>query len=169
MELQMWPEAISDATLALSKNPSNTELYFCRGYAKMMSNDLNGADIDFSICLQLDPNHLMALKNKSIASVNLKKYDEAIFDLTNLIKKDGKNPSLFLQRGNCFLASQNFEKALSDYNQAIQIKKDFGEAYFNRANIYSNIQNSKQACKDIKYAAEIGYEPANAYITFLCK
>lgn len=169
MELQMWPEAISDATLALSKTPSNTELYFCRGYAKLMSNDLNGADIDFSICLQLDPNHMMALKNKSIATVNLKKYDEAILDLTNLIKKDSKNPNLFLQRGNCFLATQNFELALSDYNHAIQIKKDFGEAYFNRANIYSKIQNLKQACKDIKYAAEIGFEPANAYISFLCK
>lgn len=169
MDLEMWPEAIADASLALAKKPASSDLYFCRGYAKLMMQDLNGADFDFGICLQLSPNHIQALKNKAITTVSLKKYDEAVMDLSNLITKDSKNADLYLQRGNCFLASQHYDKALSDYNQAISIKKDFGEAYFNRANIYSNLQNSKQACKDIKAAVSSGFDPANAYVVFLCK
>lgn len=169
MSLQMWEEGIADASLALAKNPADVDMYFCRGYAKLMHNDVNGADLDFNICLQLDPNHLQALKNKVVATVSMQKYDEAIMDLTNLIKKDSKNANLYLQRGNCFLAAKCFDKALGDYSQAIKIKKDFGEAYFNRANIYTNTQNKQQACKDMQYAAEIGYAPANAYVVLLCK
>ncbi len=169
IELEMWPESIADATLAIAKKPSATDMFFCRGYAKLMMQDLNGADLDFNICLQLNPNHIHALKNKSITTMGMKKYEEAIMDLSNLIKHDSKNADLYLQRGNCFLASQHYENALIDYNCAIALKKDFGEAYFNRANIYSNLQNSKQACRDIKSAVEIGFEPANAYVVFLCK
>ncbi|MBK8625116.1 MAG: tetratricopeptide repeat protein [Saprospiraceae bacterium] len=63
---------------------------------------------------------------------------------------------------------QNYDKALTDFSEAISCKKDFAEAYFNRANTHTKLLDMKKACIDIKKSADMGYEPAKAHINNLC-
>jgi tetratricopeptide (TPR) repeat protein len=133
-----------------------------------MTEDLNAAMTDFNICLQINPNHSDALKNKAQTSFKLGKFEEATLDYTNLIKTDSNNPEYFTLRGICHLESKQYEKALADFNEALASKKDFAEAYFNRANTYTKLLDMKKACEDIKQSAKLGYEPAKAHINNLC-
>ncbi|KXK37695.1 MAG: tetratricopeptide repeat protein [Saprospiraceae bacterium] len=164
-----WPEVIAEASLAIKKAASKPELYYYRGFAKLMMEDLNGAAADFDICLGLDPKYEAARKNKALVSYNLKKFDQAIVEYTYLLSTDSKNEKLYLQRGICYLELGDYHRALSDFDDALKFNKNLPEAYFNRANVYTKLQEVGKACSDIKDAARLGYEPATAHINNICK
>ena len=133
-----------------------------------MLEDLPGALNDFNICLQLNPGHQAAMQNKAFTTFKLGKFDEAVMDYTNLLKTDGKNPELYVQRGTCFLETKSYDRALTDFSDAISCKKDFAEAYFNRANVYTKMMDFKKACNDIRESVKLGYAPAKAHVNNLC-
>lgn len=166
--MDKWHEAISEITAALRYSAGDADLYYYRGYAKLMLEDVAGAITDLNICLQINPAHKAALKNKAVTTYKMGKYEEAAMDYTNLIKTDGKNCELFVNRGICYLETKKYDKALVDFSEAINQKKDFAEAYFNRANTYTKLLDFKKACMDIKECVKLGYDPARAHVNNLC-
>ncbi|MDE7125310.1 MAG: tetratricopeptide repeat protein, partial [Muribaculaceae bacterium] len=50
--------------------------------------------------------------------------------------------------------------ALSDYNEALRLKPDMGEAYFNRGFVYLSLGNKDAATADLSKAGELGVLPA---------
>lgn len=134
----------------------------------MSIEDLNGANADFGMALQVKPDHEASLKNKAITSLQLNKFDEAVKDYTNLIKKDSKNQDYYHNRGLAYLQLKDFPSAVDDFTAAIEIKKEFAEAYFNRANAYSKMERYTDACDDIKSAEKYGYAEATALINSVC-
>ena len=50
-----WHEAISETSTAMRYNAGDADLYYYRGYAKIMLEDVAGALTDLNICLQIKP------------------------------------------------------------------------------------------------------------------
>ena len=54
-----------------------------------------------------------------------------------------------------------YDKAIADYNQAIQINPQDAETYFHRAIVYSVLGNLKQTQTDLQHSAHLFQEQKN--------
>ncbi len=55
-----YKQAIAYCDLALSANSTYNEAYFHRGYNKFLMKDYPGAIVDFTVCIDLNPDYLDA-------------------------------------------------------------------------------------------------------------
>lgn len=62
--------------------------------------------------------------------------------------KDPTNAYTFLKRGKEFLKIGNYDQAVADFSQAIELLPDFAEAYVNRAKAYKALGMFQQALAD---------------------
>lgn len=81
----------------------------------------------------------------------LGKYDLAIEDVTYLVGvlKDAQS---YNRRGALYIETKQYEKALSDFNQAIRLKPDFKDAYNNRGFAKDMLGDAAGAATDRDYA-----------------
>src|SRR6516225_9170284 len=55
-------------------------------------------------------------------------------------------PSMPVSRGNAYLGQGKFDKAISDYNDAIRLNPNNAAAYYGRGNAYpANVSSTKQS------------------------
>ena len=76
------------------------------------------------------------------------------------------NPHLadaFYSRANALYRQNKLDEAISDYDQAIAMHREFAEAYFNRAYIYYEQDNIEQAIDDYRQAVVHDFDFAEAY------
>lgn len=66
-------------------------------------------------------------------------------------------------RGQAYDDDGAYEKAISDYNQAIALKPDYSEAFNNRGVTYDNLGNGRQAIVDYAQAIRLDPQYAEAY------
>ena len=55
-----------------------------------------------------------------------------------------------------YLSFNDYTAALACYTSAINIKADFGEAYFNRGMVYLQLGNIEKGVADLSKAGELG-------------
>jgi len=66
------------------------------------------------------------------------------------IEIDDKNETYYFARGNTFEYINNFDLAIKDFEKVIELKTDYGEAYFRLARIYfirGNYENAHNYCE----------------------
>jgi tetratricopeptide (TPR) repeat protein len=62
----------------------------------------------------------------------------------------------------------DFEGAVLDYTKALELKPNYGRAYYNRALAYFHLGNEKNGCNDLNTALRLGYHSAGGMIKKLC-
>ncbi len=60
------------------------------------------------------------------------------------------------------------QEALSDYNRSIELKDNFGNAYYNRATVYYIMGNLRLACEDWKKANDLGMPNTEDVLNSMC-
>ncbi len=55
---------------------------------------------------------------------------------------------------------QDYTSALSAFSKAIELKPDFGEAYYNRGYVYFKLGNKNLGAADLSKAGELGIVPS---------
>jgi Flp pilus assembly protein TadD len=74
------------------------------------------------------------------------------------------NPSeAYLYRGNIYYYKNNYERAIADYDQSIQLKPDYAEAYYNRGVAYGDKGDYERAIADYDQAIQLKPDDAKAY------
>ncbi len=76
------------------------------------------------------------------------------------IQTDPTNPSLRLDLGGVYLATQNYEQAIRMFQQATELKPDWPNAQYNLANAYRQKGDNKLALETLKATLEL--LPANS-------
>lgn len=71
-------------------------------------------------------------------------------------------------RGQLKVQISKMKSALPDYNRAIELKADFGNAYFNRAALFYIFNDISAACADWSKAAELGVPGAGDLVMSNC-
>jgi tetratricopeptide (TPR) repeat protein len=103
--------------------------------------------VDFHV--QLLAVHARIYQLASKLDIGLKDINDAINIVTN--PKNHYTPSkqlissLYLQRGQIYLLQYEWDKALADYNQAVELQPDNAEAYFYRGVLYASVLQTGQA------------------------
>lgn len=80
-----------------------------------------------------------------------------IIDTTRELEKNPKDAEAYYKRGKAFHMIKQYEKAISDFDKAIELNSKFARAYEGRADVYSNL-----AIRDLNKIDKTKIDKANA-------
>jgi tetratricopeptide (TPR) repeat protein len=86
-----------------------------------------------------------------------------------VVKKFNQNSDAFMYRGKANYKLGKVREALSDYEDAIRLNPDNGQAYLYRGILYVQTKRKKSACADFQKAKGLRVADADAAITKYCK
>lgn len=102
-------------------------------------------------------------KNKGNEAFKSENYDEAITFYTkaaSLVEKDSRDRSTYLKnRAACYLKIKDYDKAIKDCDEALQIIPEDPKALFRRSQALENLERFEEAYRDAK--AIFIVEPSN--------
>lgn len=86
--------------------------------------------------------------------------DQAMTGFNRAIELENGNHSYYNDRASHLIKIENYKDALVDLNKALEIKPDFGKAYYNRGIVKEMLRDEEGACLDWEYAFFLGYAQA---------
>ncbi|MFN7909386.1 MAG: tetratricopeptide repeat protein [Microcystis sp.] len=113
--------------------------------------------------ISLVPNNSNHYNEKLLVLYELKRYDEGLAAINQAINL-APRAVWYVNRGGIYYNQQKYELALSDYNKAIELNRNFAMAYYNRGLLYYNQQKYDLALSDYSKAIDINRNDAVAYV-----
>jgi tetratricopeptide (TPR) repeat protein len=184
--------AINDCRQAVNINPNYLKAYQKSGLARYQIGDCEGAIADFTQAIRINPHDAFAYFNRAYARSHLGDNQGAIEDYTHAIKlnPDANNingnslnlnqvPGIeiievipdtsesYKSRGNSRYDAGDYQGAVADYTEAIQIDTKINiydaDTYFNRANARYDSGDKLGAVEDYSQVIKINPLDAEAY------
>jgi tetratricopeptide (TPR) repeat protein len=154
-----YEKAIDSYTDYLALKPDNIKSLYNRGRAYEELGKYQEAVKNFNKVLELDPNHMQAHLSIAAEFYRQKLYQDAIYQC-DLVLKNNQSSHAYLLRARGKQKSGKIREAMADYNAAISLDSNMGEAYFYRGTlkIYSKMKTS--ACADFKIAESLNMQAA---------
>jgi tetratricopeptide (TPR) repeat protein len=166
-ELNRTQEAIKDYDMAVAINPDNPAFYSNRGVAKGKLGKLEDAVSDFNKALNLKPDDEATLSNRGYANVLLNRNEDAMKDYNRSLEMN-PNEKAYYNRAALKYKTKDFEGAVADCNQAIQLNNRFADAIYQRGLAYYSLNEKDKACSDFSMATNMGSKAAEYYYKNLC-
>lgn len=165
-------KALSSFTNAIALDSSNYKYFYNRANTKRKLRNHAGAVEDYSSAVALDSSQYEAYLNRALEQSALGKVSEAIpdFDKAEVLSK-GSDKLVFLHRGRMKMLQENFEEAGSDFQKAIALDKDYGEAYYYLALSKAGVSGEAddEICTLLRKANELGVEKSQTAIVEYCQ
>ena len=172
--------AIADFTQAIQLEPTHADTYARRGSAFTRKMEFERGMADYNHAIQLDPRCASAYASRAILYNMKGENDKARADLNQAVALNPQFAGIYedwekmhaqianpaaaaISRGEAYLNHQNYEKAIAEFSQAIQLKPDSAEVYEKRGIAYSEKGEYENAIKDFSRAMQIAPESGFAY------
>lgn len=179
-------EAVADYNEAIRLKPDYVHAYYHRGHANATLKKYEEALADYNKVIDLQPNYAKVYNRRGSLQLNLGHYKKAVTDYSeaiqlinsgevkldsnrensiSLILKDSEfgEAEVYYNRGVAKFALGEFAEALTDYNEAIQLKPDYADAYHNRGVVKIQLKQLNKALADFDEAIRIKPDYAEAY------
>jgi tetratricopeptide (TPR) repeat protein len=160
--------AVTGYTEALETNPTDLDLLYGRGRAYQELGKMLEAQADFEQALNLDPKNFQVLLSLSTIQLEQKSYASALLYATKAEEIPGAPAMASFLKGRALHQLGMPEDALKAYGNAIQLDKEFGQAYLNRGLLKIALERTKEACEDFKLAAALDYPGAAENLEKYC-
>lgn len=141
--------AIRDLDRAIELTPDFAPAYMLRAQARLRQKESGVSDEEDS---KMDA---MARQAREQALS-----DQVLTDIDKSISLSPRNPFGYFNRGNMLIERDDLAAAAEAYSRAIELKPDFGEAYFNRGFVYLRLGNRPAGLADLGKAGELGVAAA---------
>ncbi len=164
-----FSEAVTGYTEALETNPTDLDLLYGRGRAYQELGQLLEAQTDFEQAINLDPKNFQVLLSLATIQLEQKSYASALLYATKAEEIPGAPAMASFLKGRALHQLGMPEDALKAYGNAIQVDRNFGQAYLNRGLLKVALERTKQACEDFKLAASLDYPGAAENLKKYCK
>lgn len=164
-----YSTAVVGYTESLQTNPTDLDLLFGRGRAYQELGKLLEAQADFEQALNLDPKNFQVLLSLATIQLDQKSYASALLYATKAEEISGAPAMASLLKGRALHQLGMPEDALKAYGNAIQLDRNFGQAYLNRGLLKVALERTKQACEDFKLATALDYPGAKENLEKYCK
>ena len=139
-----YRNAERDASLAIDLAPELALAYFVRAQARYGSYQLGMENAE----------------GIARAAMQRKVLDDIVSDYDKVIELSPASPLAWYNKGVALFLMENYEDATSAFSRAIELKGDFGEAYFNRGYIALRSGRRAEGIADLSKAGEMGVVPA---------
>jgi Flp pilus assembly protein TadD len=106
----------------------------------------------------------MAGKTQAVGGDNLR----ALELFSRNIELDPNNASLYVDRGNAYLASRSWDWAIKDYSMSLDLSPGNSDAWLNKGIALLNSGKKSDACHDFKRAYSLGNRRAGEFINRNC-
>ena len=144
--------AIADANAALAINDDFTLAHLLIAKYLKYRMARNGADEDAATDAKTQA---MLHQREQTAMLQ-----DVIKSLDDVLKLSPKNVYALYDKGNVFVALNDFTSAISCYSKALEIKPDLAAAYYNRGLMYLRLGNKELGMADLSKAGELGILPS---------
>lgn len=164
-----YQQAVESYTANLKNRPSDVNIIYNRGRAYQEMGKLLEAQADFETAINLDPTNFQVLLSLATIQLEQKSYASALLYATKAEEIPGAPAMASFLKGRALHQLGMPEDALKAYGSAIQIDKEFGQAYYNRGLLKIALERTKQACEDFKLASALEYPGASEAFQKYCK
>ncbi|MFQ4143455.1 tetratricopeptide repeat protein [Chlorogloeopsis sp. ULAP02] len=153
-QLGDYEGAIADYTQAIRINPHSADIYRNRADVRYFIGDHQGAIEDYTQARKIYPHDdsTNSQNHNSYSPIGNYQGVVEVFDETEILCNDS---DAYKKRGNFRAHLGDYEGAIADYTQAININSKDADAYFNRGNALYNLGNKQAAIENFRQAAEI--------------
>lgn len=178
-EIEGW-----DRFIHIENQPVSADDYNCRGEARLLRNDFDGALSDFNKAIELNPDFAAAGKNRDRVGQASKEQNkdmarglthfgqqrrksgqlgDALLLLNKAIELDPELAIAYSSRGRVKKSKGDLDGALADFNKAIELKEDLPVTYIQRAIVKSGKGDTDGALADYDRAIELKPGSATAF------
>jgi|GEM_PF-2294394 len=164
-----YDAAIASYTKAIALDPKLALAYYWRGliYSLTKSDYQRGVQ-DFTSVIKLEPRNEGAWFERGRARFWMTDYQGGIDDVSRAIEINPNVAQYFLTRGD-YLRGRDWDRALADFDRAIQLDPKNDEAYERRAWLRTDRQQYQKAFEDADAAVHLnGSEADNYYARGWC-
>jgi len=141
--------------LAPTEEELTAEQYFRQGYICFESGDFEGAVVNYSHAIRLNPQVISAYNNRGLARIKTGDLDGAIADYNLALRFDPGYVSAYFNRASAWYHRGDYHDAITDYNHVLQLKSGYPEAYSNRGEVFFALQEYESALADFQKAYEL--------------
>jgi tetratricopeptide (TPR) repeat protein len=135
--------------------PETAETCNNRGMAKLKSNDLDGALVDFDKAIELKPTLWQAFHNRSVVKKAKGDLTGSQADSDKALDLKPDSPEVCYSRAMRHMRKSDWNGAISHFNRAIELNPAFAEAYGNRGAAKNAAGDSAGALFDLQKAIEL--------------
>lgn len=155
--------ALSDLDKAIDAEPKYVEAYLARATVYLREQNAAAAEQDLNKAINLVENK--AQINLLVAQIYLQaqNFDKAIAYATASIESNASAVAYSL-RANAYSGLKQFDKAIADFDKAIQLSPDIAAIYMERGVAYANMGDFTKAMADTNKAIELAPNLGMAYI-----
>lgn len=159
-------KAVVNLDKAIELDADYSSAYAYRGIARGIQGLPQRALADFNKSIELNSvDNSTAFYNRALLYFNVLNDDKrSVSDFDTCIKLDPHNARLHNDRGVVRAKMNEPEKALEDFNKAIQTDRNLADAYYNRGSIYHIVaayRNQKPLQAEHDYSKAIQLNPEN--------
>jgi tetratricopeptide (TPR) repeat protein len=137
---------------ALSTNPHSVFGWAGTGEIKQKNGDIDGALYCYDRALELDPDYVGALNNRSTIKLSRGDNNGAIIDLKRLVGLMQDNMMVYWKLARTYYKIKQFDSAVACYSEAIALAPAKGELYNERATSKIGLNKIADALEDYKTA-----------------
>lgn len=152
-----FTQALSFCNRVIEAEPNLDFAYNVRGLVYKLKGDFDQAISDFKKAVQMNSMNAGAYIGLGDSYFEKNKLNEAIENFTLAIKiVNPEQSSLYAARGTAYSLNGDFDKAITDFNKAIETDPGFIGAYPGRAVSFFEKQDYEKAWNDIHKIQELG-------------
>ena len=163
IQLEDYAGAEADCTAALSLNPFIPGAYYARGFARIKQKNLNEAEFDLNKFLEYNPMNTDLLRLRIWVYDLQKKYDLALVDLDELMKKS-KDSALEMDKGQILMEKNDTLGALNCFKASLKADSTKSITWSALATIKLQMHDNEGALHDFDKAIALKSKYAGDYI-----
>jgi tetratricopeptide (TPR) repeat protein len=164
-----YEEAIAEYNNILKNNPKYLKGLYNRGRAYEELGEFKKAETDFLSAYAVDNKNIQVMMSLSNIYQKQKNHTSALLFADYAVQLHGAPAMAFFLKGRALHQMGNTGEAMNEYSTAIQMDKNFGQAYYYRGMLKFATDRKKSGCEDIKAALQLGHQGAQVAKDKYCK
>lgn len=161
LQNSLYLEALNTLNDAIRYEPTASDLYFFRGYAKYGLDDYLGAEADYTTSIELFPYQPDVYINRAIVRSQQEKFEGAFEDFSRAAELDGKNSAIFMNRARINLFTKHYDDCINDCYRAIDLDEKDEMVYLLKGSAEMGLGNFYTAISSFQKVLE--KNPTNPY------
>ncbi len=166
---EQYEEAVQAYTEYLKIKPRHIKTLYNRGrsYQELKKYDL--AIEDFKAVLKLDPKNESAFLSIGQEMYRNEDYSSTIYYCDHVIELNKSNSMAYYLKARAQHKEGEFRDAFQNYNKAINLEPNLGDAYLHRGALNLLLKKKTEACNDLRKAVALEVEGATEAFEKNCR